>query len=161
MKSWDPEMRLNPLLLYHWPFKGDEGHFHMPIWLCRSNFVVAFCFWTSSLCLACLSVLHPLRHLSEACLRYIIVLWKTLHTNIVLKIFSSYFVLKCATKCLKIGNSEIVAILKFLSHLVFKFNAPVVRKDKSGSTWQTNICSFHFCFSSHSAVHPRYWNKGY
>ena len=53
-----------------------------------------------------------------------------------------------------------VAILKFLSHLVCEGNAPIVRKDKSGSTWQTNMCSFHFCLSSHSAVHPRYWNKG-
>ena len=46
----------------------------------------------------------------------------------------------------------IVAILKFLSHLVFEFNAPIVRKDKSGS----NMCTFLFCMSSHSAVHPRY-----
>ena len=28
---------------------------------------------------------------------------------------------------------QVVVILKFLSRLVFEFNAPIVRKDKSGS----------------------------
>ena len=40
-------------------------------------------------------------------------------------------------------TDTVVAILKFLSHLVFEFNAPTVRKDKSGSIWKINVCSLH------------------
>ena len=36
--------------------------------------------------------------------------------------------------CVIVILAILVAILKFLSHLVFELNAPIVRKDKSGST---------------------------
>ena len=60
------------------------------------------------------------------------------------------------------GNSVYVCmILKFRSHLVFEFNAPIVRKDKSLVSHDRQICvvSIFACRRILQCIRE-YWNKG-